>query len=175
MVDSNTINPGPMLKFPNLRHHQVAYVTTDLKEAMRRLEDAFGLDQYFEIDTRDQSDEQAWLKLALVRTAGTEFELIEPLGHLDAVWSDPLPKDGSFAMQFHHIAATIHGTREDFQRYRDSWDTEKHPIVVDGAVGEDALWFYTDERETLGHYFEHCWFSDGLTKAMAASVPTLAR
>src|SRR3546814_14136002 len=75
------------------------------------------------------------------------FELIEPLGYNDSVWSDSLPKNGTFALQFHHVAATVHGTMEEFERYRATWDIEKHPIVVDGWAGDDARWFYTDERK----------------------------
>src|SRR3546814_20770794 len=90
--------------------------------------------------------------------------LIEPLGYNDSGWSDPLPKDGTFALQFHHVAATVHGTMEDFQWYRATWDIEKHPVVVDGWAGDDARWFYTDERTTLGHYVEHCCFFDQLAR-----------
>src|SRR3546814_8879099 len=64
------------------------------------------------------------------------------------------------------ISATVHGTMEEFERYRATWDIEKHPFVVDGWAGDDARWFYTDERTTLGHYVEHCWFSDQLTNFM---------
>jgi len=164
-----------MLTFPGLRHHQIAYVTTDLDEALRRIEESLGLDRFFFINTKEQPThaEQPALKIALVRTAGTEFEIIQPLGYKDEVWSDPLPKNGSFALLFHHIAATIDGTREDFLRYRATWDTQKHPVVVDGSAGDDALWFYTDERATLGHFIEHCWFSDELTAFMRGAVPTL--
>ena len=174
MVAETILPPGPMLTFPNLRHHQIAYVTTDMDEALKRIDDAFGLNQFFFIDTQAQPthEGQAALKISLVRTAATELEIIQPLGDNDAVWSDPLPKDGSFAMQFHHLAATVHGTMEDFERYRATWDTEKHPIVVDGIAGDDARWFYTDERATLGHFFEHCWFSPKLTAMMEAAVPT---
>lgn len=61
---------------------------------------------------------------------------------------------------------------EDFERYRATWDIEKHPIVVGGWAGDDARWFYTDERATLSHYVEHCWFSDLLTNFMKGVVPT---
>ena len=176
MVTDNALQPGPMLTFPSLRHHQIAYVTTDMDEALRRIDEAFGLNRFYFINTKEQPThaDQPALKIALVRTAGTEFEVIEPLGYKDEVWSDPLPKDGSFALKFHHIAATIHGTLKDFERYRATWDAGKHPIVVDGSAGDEARWFYTDERETLGHYLEHCWFSPQLSAMMSAAIPTLA-
>lgn len=176
MVTDNRISPGPMLTFPGLRQHQIAYVTTDMDEALRRMEAAFGLDRYFFINTAEQPThpEQPALRIALVRTAGTEFEIIQPLGYKSEVWGDPLPKDGSFALLFHHIATTVHGTLADFERYRATWDEEKHPVVVDGWAGDDARWFYTDERATLGHFIEHCWFSDGLTDYMKSMVPTMS-
>lgn len=165
-----------MLTFPGLRHHQIAYVTTDLDEALRRLDKGFGLERFHVFDTvTQQSHEgQAALKIAMVRTAGTEFEVIEPLGYNDAVWSDPLPKDGSFALLFHHIAVTVHGTLADFERYRAGIDEREHPIVVDGWGGDDVRWIYTDERATLGHFVEHCWFSPKITAYMSSQIPVLA-
>lgn len=164
-----------MLTFPGLRHHQIAYVTTDMDEALRRLDEAFGLTRFYVFDTISQPSHpnQPALKIALVRTADVEFEVIQPLGSNDAVYSDPLPKDGSFSLQFHHIAATIDGTVEDFERYRAGIDTAAHPIVVDGWAGADARWFYTDERATLGHFVEHCWFSPRLIAIMDEAVPVL--
>jgi catechol 2,3-dioxygenase-like lactoylglutathione lyase family enzyme len=164
-----------MLTFPGLRHHQIAYITTDMDEALRRLEKAFGLDRYFFIDTLAQPSypEQPGLKIALVRTAGTEFEVIQPLGYKDELWSDPLPRTGEFALLFHHIAVTVDGPISEYDRYRAGIDETLHPVVTEGWGGEDARWFYTDERATLGHFVEHCWFSPGLTGYMAASVPVL--
>jgi hypothetical protein len=169
-------NAGAMLSFPNMRQHQIAYVTTNLDEALKRIDEAFELERYCFINTAETPNHpnQPPLRIALVRTAGTEFEVIEPLGLGAEVWSDPLPKDGSFALQFHHFATTVHGSREDFERYRATWDEARHPIVVDGWAGDDARWFYTDERATLGHFIEHCWFSDALTSYMAGLVPKLS-
>lgn len=164
-----------MLTFPSLKHHQLAYVTTDLDEALSRLDKAFGLSRFYVFNTVDQPShpDQPALKIALVRTGGTEFEVIQPLGSNDAVYSDPLPKDGSFALLFHHVAFTVHGTMADFEAYRASIDTAEHPIVVDGWMADQVRWFYTDERATLGHYIEHCWFSPELAAFMAESVPVL--
>jgi hypothetical protein len=166
-----------MLTFSTLRHHQIAYVTNDLGEALGRLDTAFGLDRYHLIDTVQQPShpEQPALKIALVRTANTEFEVIQPLGYKDEVWSDPLPTSGEFALLFHHIAFTVDGTQEDFARYRAGIDARSHPIVCEGWAGDDALWFYTDERATLGHYVEHCWFSPALTSLMNGTIPLLSR
>jgi hypothetical protein len=63
---------------------------------------------------------------------------------------------------------------DDFERYRATWDVAKHPIVVDGHSGDEARWFYTDERSSLGHFIEHCWFSAGLTSYMKGVVPTFS-
>jgi hypothetical protein len=166
-----------MLVFPGLRHHQIAYVTTDIDDALRRLDQAYGLDRFHLIDTLAEPvhPEQPALKIALVRAADTEFEVIQPLGFRDAVWSDPLPKNGEFALLFHHIAFTIDGTPDDFARYRAGIDLEAHPIVYEGSAGGDARWFYTDERATLGHFVEHCWFSPALTDYMHQAVPLLSR
>jgi hypothetical protein len=169
-------NAGGMLSFPNMRQHQIAYVTTNMDEALRRIDEAFELERYHLMSTVETPSHpnQPPLRIALVRTAGTELEVIEPLGPGAEVWSDPLPKDGSFALQFHHFATTVYGSLEDFERYRATWDESRHPIVVDGWAGDDARWFYTDERATLGHFIEHCWFSEPLTAHMAGLVPKLS-
>ena len=114
-----------MLTYGKLKHHQVAYVTTDLDEALRRLDEAYGIDRSFVMHTAEHPVEppQPPMKLAMVRTAGTEFEIIQPLDPNDHIYTDPLPKDGSFALVFHHIAVTVHGTPEDFEAYRASIDT----------------------------------------------------
>ncbi len=175
MMERPKGNAGGMLSFPTLHMHQIAYVTTNLDEALRRLDAAFELERYCIMNTQDNPTHpnQPPLRLALVRTAGTELEVIQPLGPGAEVWSDPLPKDGSFAMLFHHFGTTVRGTLADFERYRATWDKAKHPIVVDGWAGDDVRWFYTDERATLGHYVEHCWFSDEVTAYMAGTVPQL--
>jgi len=164
-----------MLTFPSLRHHQIAYVTNDMEEALRRLDHAYGLERFFRIDTSGQSayPGQAALDIALVRTAGTEFEVIQPLGFNDSLWADPLPKEDSFALLFHHIGVTVHGTMADYERYRVELDTDAHPIVAEGAVGDDLRFIYTDERATLGHYIEHCWFSPNMVEIMTGAVPVL--
>lgn len=164
-----------MLTFPSLKHSQIAYVTTDMDEALRRLDKAYGLSAFHVFNTVDQPShpDQPALNIALVRCAGVEFEVIQPLGSNDEVYSVTLPRDGSFALQFHHIAGIVHGTMADFEAYRASIDTIEHPIVVDGWAGDDARWFYTDERATLGHYIEHCWFSPKLTAMMNQAVPRL--
>jgi len=166
-----------MLTFPGLRHHQIAYVTTDMDEALRRLDKAFRLDKFYFIDTIAQRsyEGQPPLKIALVRTGSTEFEVIQPMGAGAALWSDPLPKDGSYALLFHHIAFTVDGTMQDYERYRASFETGDHPVVTEGWAGDDARWFYTDERQTLGHFIEHCWFSPALTGFMNDAIPVLSK
>jgi hypothetical protein len=162
-----------MLKLSGLHHHQLAYVTTDLDEALLRLEKAYGLDRYFFIDTLAEPSypEQPALKIAMVRMGGTELEIIQAIGPRAELWSDPLPKTGSFALMFHHIAFTVPGTKADYERYRASFDMRKHPVVTEGSVGDKAYWFYTDERATFGHYIEYCWFSQEVSNDMNGAVP----
>jgi hypothetical protein len=164
------------LTHEKLKHHQVAYITTNLEEALQRFDATYGIDRFLVMNTAEHPAEppQRPIKMALVRTAGTEFEIIQPLEAEDHVYSDPLPKDGSFALQFHHIAVTFHGTLDEFEEFRAKVDRKLHPIVVDGRIEGQVRWFYTDERPTLGHYIEYCWFSPELAAFMRESVPVLA-
>jgi hypothetical protein len=120
-----------------------------------------------------QSD-GAQLKIALAIVGGVEIELIEPLADTAPIFSAPLPRDGSFAIRFHHVAYRIEGDLSDYEAHMTSIDPEKHPVIWSGSLGDVMRFAYTDERANLGHYVEHVWMHPELRAQLAGAIPTFA-
>jgi Glyoxalase/Bleomycin resistance protein/Dioxygenase superfamily len=162
-----------MFPRPNARHSQIAYVTTDMEQALAVWRDEFDVPEFY-VFTNDALDLESShpyrLKIALANVGGMEIELIEPLDG-NAMYSDPLPKDGSFAMCFHHICMRIEGPLANFEAHMASLDPVAHPVVYGGRMADLMRFAYTDERATLGHYVEHVWFDGDFYGQMSAAIP----
>jgi hypothetical protein len=158
---------------PNARHNQNAYVTTDMDQALALWREDFDVSAFyvFANDAPGMECSQPYrLKIALANVGGTEIELIEPLDG-NAMYSDILPKDGSFAIRFHHICMRIDGGLADFEAHMASLNPVKHPVVYSGGMADLMRFAYTDERATLGHYIEHVWFDAGFYAQMSSAIP----
>jgi Glyoxalase/Bleomycin resistance protein/Dioxygenase superfamily len=164
-----------MAMFPryNARHSQNAYVTTDMDQALAIWRDQFDVPAFY-VFTNDapglESSHPYRLKIALAIVGGTEIELIEPLDG-NAMYSDPLPKDGSFALCLHHICMRIDGPMANFDAHLASLDPVRHPEVYRGGMAELMRFAYTDERTTLGHYIEHVWFDPDFYQQLSTAIP----
>lgn len=161
--------------FPRLNawHNQNAYVTTDMDQALALWRDEFDVTSFFVFDNDAPGMECSHpyrLRIALGNVSGTEIELIQPLDG-NAMYSDVLPKDGSFAVRFHHICMRINGPLANFESHMASIDPTAHPVAYSGGMADLMRFAYTDERATLGHYIEHVWFDDGFYGQMAAAIP----
>jgi|SRR5690606_1327453 len=153
------------------RHHQIAYVTNDLDHAFDIYAKHYGVPQFFELQlppTPDGSPQP--LRIALANVGGVEVELIQPIPAA-TLYAEVLPKDGSFAMVFHHICIRIEGDMAAWDRHRANIDEKAHPIVIEGAFGDVVRYCYTDERSRLGHYLEHVWYSPEQLEQMKLAVP----
>jgi hypothetical protein len=117
-----------------------------------------------------QSD-GAQLKIALAVVGGVEIELIEPIGDSAPLFSAVLPRDGSFAIKFHHIAYRIEGDLADFETHMAALHLNVHPVVWQGAMRDVMRYAYTDERAFLGHYIEYVWMHEDLRAQMAGVIP----
>lgn len=166
-----------MFARPNLSHSQLAYVTNDIAAAAALLEREFGVPGFFIFSNVQPGMEQmggTQLKIGLARVGGVEIELIEPIGDTAPLFSDVLAGGERLELRFHHSCARIDGPIENWEAHAASIDTEAHPIIYRGELGEDLRFFYTDERATLGHYLEHVWMSSGLLAQVAAATPTFS-
>lgn len=163
-----------MFARPDARHSQIAYVTNDLDAAIALFERDYGAPGFFvfsNVPPGVESPEGPVLKIALTNVGGVEIELIEPQGDSASLFSDPLPVGPDLAIVFHHVATRIDGPLANWDRHVASIDTTKHKIVFEGAMGDDLRYFYTDERNAIGHCVEHVWMSPTILAQMAAAVP----
>jgi Glyoxalase/Bleomycin resistance protein/Dioxygenase superfamily len=158
---------------PNARHSQNAYVTTDMDQALAVWRDSFDVPSFY-VFTNDapgmECSHPYQLKIALANVGGVEIELIEPLDG-NAMYSAALPKDGSFAIRFHHICMRIDGPLANFEAHMASFDPATHPMAYRGGMADLMRFAYTDERATLGHYVEHVWFDADFYGQMSSAIP----
>ena len=164
-----------MFARPNASHSQIAYVTNDIEAAAALLQAQFGAPGFFIFSNVQPGMETAGgaaLKIGLTRVGGVEIELIEPIGDSAPLFSDVLPGGDALVLRFHHICSRVDGPVENWDAYVASIDTDAHPVVFSGEMGEDMRFFYTDERAILGHYVEHIWYSPKLLEQVMAATPT---
>lgn len=155
--------------------HQVAWVTNDLDRSLALFKDVYGIPSFLVMEPEFEAvvggkKGMMHLRIALAKVDGVEFELIEPIGGIDAIYRDALPADGSYANVFHHVCVKVNGTLDDWERHLAELHPDR-PICLDGGNSPAARFVYTDDRALLGHYVEHVWFGPERDQAMAAAVP----
>lgn len=162
-----------MFPRPNAWHNQNAYVTNDMDRALAVWHEAFDVASFFVFENDAPGmvcSEPYRLKIALANVGGTEIELIQPLDG-NSMYNDFLPKDGSFALRFHHVCMRVDGPLANFEAHMASLDPALHPVVYSGQMADLMRFAYTDERATLGHFIEHVWFDSGFYGQMSAGIP----
>jgi Glyoxalase/Bleomycin resistance protein/Dioxygenase superfamily len=163
-----------MFARPSAVYSQTAYVTNDIEQALAVFRDHYDVTSFYVFANNApgmvQSD-GAQLKIALAVVGGVEIELIEPQGDTAPLFSALLPSDGSFAIRFHHVAYRVEGDLSDFEAHMASIDSEQHPVIWSGSLGDVMRFAYTDERSLLGHYVEHVWMHADLRAQIAAAIP----
>ena len=163
-----------MFARPDARHHQIAYVTNDIDAAIAVFErdyDAPGFYVFTNVGTGATAAGGPELKIALSIVGGVEIELIEPIGDTAPLFRDGLAPGPDLDIRFHHVCIRIDGPLSAWDAHAASIDTARHPIVFEGALGDDLRFFYTDERSRLGHYVEHVWMSPSLLAHLARVIP----
>lgn len=163
-----------MFARPNSQHSQVAYVTNDIAAAAAMFEQSYGVPGFFHFSNVDQGvtiGDGPQLRIALARVGGIEIELIEPIGDTAPLFRDVLPDGPGLAIRFHHVAIRIDGPIANWEAHAASIDCDAHPVVFEGRLGDELRFFYTDERDRLGHYVEHVWMSPALYAQVTAATP----
>ncbi|CAB3739200.1 hypothetical protein LMG27174_06534 [Paraburkholderia rhynchosiae] len=148
--------------------HQIAYVTTDISQAIDYFAHKYNVPKWLElreIEIESMAGRKCTQNVALAYVGAIQLELIQPLLGDDHVYRDALPET-EFAIRHHHVAQLI-ATEADFARQRDELAAQGVRIVIDGEAKGMARYFYTDHRATLGHYLEHTWFSPAGLAGMA--------
>lgn len=138
---------------------QLAYVTTDLDQALAQIRATTGIQTFASLD---MTPEIVWrgtkhalkARAALAWAGETMVEVIEPHGEEMAVWKRGLEGDG-FRLAFHHVGVMV----DDFDAARAEVLAAGHSIAVEGEIPGIARWLYLDYTATLGHFLEHVWLS----------------
>ena len=147
---------------------QVAYVTTDIEQAIEFMGSHHGVLRWarlcpLEIETG--KGKKAMLNIGLAYVGALQLELIQPLGGHDGVYRDALPAHG-FAIRHHHVAQLI-DTPENYEKQRRDVMSRNVRIALEGESPGNARYFYSDCRDSLGHYVEHIYFTPAGLASMA--------
>jgi hypothetical protein len=151
----------PITAFNDL--FQIGYVTADIQTAMSDFRDHYGVAEFLCYDkamemTTPRGTNAVELRLAFAFIKDIQIELIQPLGGDVEIYTDVLNAAHS-TVAFHHIAVRVQGDMGQWERCRAAIGTAERPLALEGAVGDDVRFAYSDERERLGHYIEYLWYS----------------
>ncbi len=140
------------------RHFQNAYVTRNIAGALSKFKTRGDIRKLLQFEVTTDVKTPAGLgkltsKLAFIWVEDLQYELIEPVSGLDALYRSALPADDSLV--FHHTCMRVN----DWEDFRARVERQSWPVVIEG--GSDALrYLYLDARDLLGHYLEYVWMTD---------------
>lgn len=145
-------------------HHQLAYVTRNLEKSVAEFKarartrwDA-AVDATFNVTTPDAAGTLS-AKIAILWVDDVQFEFIQPVSGLDALYRDWLPEgDG---LKFHHTGWIV----KDWDEMQAGLVRNPWPVVVTGE-SHGAKFTYVDARATLGHFVEYVWMTPETWKLM---------
>lgn len=156
--------------FPGI--HQIAYVSNDFERAIAQFRVTHGIERFLELrpiryETRE--GREAVCNVALAYVGAAEIELIAPLEGDVEIYRDILPRDGSFAVRFHHLAR-LFDTREALEEQVAAYRRAGRDLPINGASPGSARYFYADYRKEVGHYLEGIAY-EPQARAWLASIP----
>lgn len=141
---------------------QLGYVTTDLDRAIEFMSDRFGLEHCLKLPTGGATflvgDEPTeWeARFAMGSRGGLIVELIEPVAGEVDFYTRLLPKDGSFAVRFHHIATFMETGDEAWEQLRSLLDAAGLRLDYTVLIPNRVRAGYVDMTAELGHWVEIC-------------------
>lgn len=154
---------------------QIAYVTTDIDRALSQFAAKYGVPSWLQLrnlEIETGKDRSCRAHVALSYVGPTQLEVIQPLGGDDTVYRHGLPEQG-YAVRLNHLAQLIESEAE-FEAIHDEVVAKGIPVAIYGTGGGGtARYFYTDHRESLGHYLEHVWYSPQGLAFLREQIPRL--
>jgi hypothetical protein len=135
------------------KHYQNAYVVADTDRALEvlRREHGIGHADVFEVTQRmwtPHGEGDAVLRLTFAFAGALQYELIQPLGGMDRIYSEAV--SATRPMVFHHVAMRC----DDYDALEAEVARQEKKIAVKGEAGP-VRFLYVDARDTLGHYLEY--------------------
>ena len=151
--------------------YQIAYVTTNLDEAMHLFAETYGISK-FEFK-RDIASAPGMPKMSLhiahTYVGPTMIEVIQPVGGQDNIYRELLPREG-VAIRHHHFGYMV-DSEEEIERIVAALEANKVPIAFDVSVPNVVRAIYADARTTLGHYLEYVYLTPEARRSYYADVP----
>ena len=143
--------------------YQLGYVTADIAAAQAQFRSRYGVGDFLCYDVNQhmitpQGEGNVALRLGFAFIGEIQIELIQPLAGLTRIYTDVLDRSAA-PMAFHHAAIVLKGSLADWDAFRAGLTASPRPVVLEGAVGDDVRFVYTDETAILGHHMEYLWFS----------------
>lgn len=161
--------------FGNL--HQIAWVVQNLDDGIDLLRKRYNIPSFFVTEHKsdvlltDGRCKTIELRYALANVNAVQLELIEATGgSFASFYSSEIPAHGGPG--FHHICEKITGTLADWDAHVSGLEKAGRDIYFHLDVGEGARVLFTDERDTIGFYVEHVWFSPEVDNWMKETVPS---
>jgi hypothetical protein len=140
---------------------QITYVTTDCDLTLQMFADRYSVADWLLMrDTQVQTSTESTCvsHIALAYVGDIQLELIQPLRGDTAMYRSVLPNN-PFGVHFHHVAQIL-DTETELNEAEVTALTNDTPIVMRGVSGGGFVrYFFTDHRDTLGHYVEHIWYA----------------
>jgi Glyoxalase/Bleomycin resistance protein/Dioxygenase superfamily len=141
---------------------QLAYVTTDLEQAIATYREHYGVTSFVSIQSSlevstPEGVKSAQLDMAFGYIGEIQIELIQPIEGNLTLYADELPDGPAFALRFHHVGCRLR-ERAQWDAFRAGLDPGKHRIAFESmAPAPQSRFLYLDERARLGHYLEYMW------------------
>jgi len=141
---------------------QLGYVTTDLDRAIEFMSERFGLEHCLKLPSAGATflvgdEPAAWeAHFAMGSRGGLIIELIEPVAGEVGFYTRLLPRDGSFAVRFHHIATFIETGDEAWEQMRSLLHVSGLRFDYTVLIPNRVRAGYVDLTAELGHYVEIC-------------------
>jgi len=140
---------------------QLAYVTTDLSQAIALFRERYNIPAFLELDgdlpVMDHTGPaRLKLRFAIADVAGVQIELIEPKLGCVPIYREGLPETG-FAIAFHHVSVPLPGDVARWDGFPAELATQGRSVAMTARVSPTSGFLYVDDKATLGHYVEYVW------------------
>jgi hypothetical protein len=173
--------PGPAARRAPEKHeathvplsglYQIAFVTTDLDQAMQLFSETYGIGRFRikrDIPSAPGLPEMS-AHVAHAYVGPMMIELIQPVGGDDTLYREILPQHG-FGIRPHHFGFIVRSEQE-LERISAALEAKKVPIAFDASMPGVARAVYADARRTLGHYLEYVYLRPEARRSYYAEVP----
>jgi Glyoxalase/Bleomycin resistance protein/Dioxygenase superfamily len=149
---------------------QMAYVTNDIEEAVKRMKALYGLKNFLwvpEVTVSFGHGRAAITEVALAYAGDTQIEIIRHLGGSEKLYQEGLGGSG-FQLAFHHEGQLV-SNREIFEKIKATWRMRDFSFALEGE-NKILHYCYVDTRAILGHYVEYAWFTPDDGESLLASI-----